>query len=132
MNRVKNNDDGGVGETSEVADTSEVYEEWTSSFAVLMRGAEADVLQALARSYSVESASSIAHRCGRSRNQVHELLRFYEANDVVRPVISGARRWYILNHRSPLYSYIRALGAMKLKRQLVTLDRDSYSTYHEH
>ena len=107
-------------------DEPEVFEATCNAFALLVRGVEADVLEVLGKSYDSQSTTSIAARCGRSRNQVKEILRFYESNEVVRTIVVGPRRWYVLNVSSPLYWYIRSLGAMTLTRKLNMRD------YHEH
>ena len=104
------------------ADTIEEYTVPCSAISLLMRGVEADVLEIMSKAYSSHSASSVAAATGRSRNQVSAVLKFYAESGILRTIVMGDRRWYMLNRDSGLYSTVRELGAMRYMRRLAAHD----------
>ena len=93
-------------------------EEKRNPFDMFMSGVEADVLGVLSRSWDRHSAAGIAAICGRSRNQVFLVLERLVQNDVVSRMNHGLSSSYVLNLHSPIYTRIRAIGAMKLVREV--------------
>ena len=88
-------------------------------FDLFMSGVEADVLCMLSRSWDRHSAAGIETICGRSRNQVFQVLTKLVENKVVATINHGRSRSFVLNLHSPVYTQIRAIGAMKLVREVL-------------
>lgn len=108
-----------------------MLEEKRNPFSLFMSGVEADVLHVLSRTWYRHSALGIAKLCGRSRNQVYEVLTMLADNKIVAAMNHGNQKSFVLNLHSPLYTYIRAIGAMKLVRG-VPDEEEETDDYQEH
>ncbi len=109
---------GGIPTSSELAHIGDVPRNLHNPFASFVRGVEADVLYVLCHNPLFESATTIAHQCGRSRSEVRVVLNFLVATEVVSEFRDGGRRWFHLNRHHPLHNELVSMGKSFRKRDL--------------